>query len=61
MEKDELIELVKQLREETGFGMLDCKKAVLKCNGDMEKAKEWLIEWQRVSSLASLDTNRRIW
>jgi elongation factor Ts len=31
---------VKRLREETGAGMLDCKKALDETNGDFEKAKE---------------------
>ena len=31
-------ELVKQLREKTGAGMMDCKKALIECDGDIEKA-----------------------
>ena len=34
--------LIKQLREETGAGMMECKKALEASNGDMEKAKTWL-------------------
>jgi len=34
--------MVKQLREKTGSGMMDCKKALAECNGDMEKAVEFL-------------------
>jgi elongation factor Ts len=37
-------ELVKQLRERTGSGMMDCKKALTETNGDMEKAIEYLRE-----------------
>ena len=33
---------VKQLRELTGAGMMDCKRALVECDGDMEKAKDWL-------------------
>ncbi len=33
---------VKALREKTGAGMMDCKKALTENNGDMEKAVEWL-------------------
>jgi len=33
---------IKTLREETGAGMLDCKKALEESNGDMEKAREWI-------------------
>lgn len=35
---------VKSLRELTGAGMMDCKKALKECEGDMEKAKTWLRE-----------------
>ena len=30
--------LVKELRERTGAGMLDCKKMLIEANGDMDKA-----------------------
>ncbi|MBO4954311.1 MAG: translation elongation factor Ts [Clostridia bacterium] len=35
---------VKELRERTGCGMMDCKKALTESNGDMEKAIEFLRE-----------------
>ena len=35
---------VKELREMTGAGMLDCKKALEACEGDKEKAVDWLRE-----------------
>jgi len=34
--------LVKKLRDETGAGMMDCKKALVEAEGDIEKAKEIL-------------------
>ena len=34
--------MVKELRESTGAGMLDCKKALVEANGDMEAAVDWL-------------------
>lgn len=34
--------MVKQLRESTGVGMMDCKKALAETNGDMEAAVDWL-------------------
>ena len=40
---------VKELRETTGAGMLDCKKALTETAGDMEKA----IDWLRKKGLAS--------
>ena len=35
---------VKNLREMTGVGMMDCKKALTETDGDMDKAVEWLRE-----------------
>ena len=35
---------VKDLRERTGCGMMDCKKALTEANGDMDKAIELLRE-----------------
>lgn len=35
---------VKELREKTGAGMMDCKKALTECDGDMAKAIDWLRE-----------------
>jgi elongation factor Ts len=35
---------VKELRERTGAGMMDCKKALMEANGDMEKAIDILRE-----------------
>ena len=34
--------MVKQLREKTGAGMMDCKQALSGCDGDIEKAVEFL-------------------
>ena len=42
-------EMVKQLRDKTGAGMMDCKAALTEANGDMEKA----IELLRKKGLAS--------
>ena len=33
---------VKELREITGVAMMDCKKALVECNGDLDEAKEFL-------------------
>ena len=35
---------VKELRELTDCGIMDCKKALIECDGDIEKAKAWLRE-----------------
>lgn len=36
--------MVKDLREKTGAGMMDCKKALAETNGDMDAAVDWLRE-----------------
>ncbi len=36
--------MVKDLREQTGAGMMDCKKALAETNGNMEEAVNWLRE-----------------
>src|SRR5438874_9240844 len=36
--------MVKELREKTGAGMMDCKKALTESGGDIEKAISWLRE-----------------
>ncbi len=39
-----MIELIKVLRERTGAGMMDCKRALVENNEDIEKAIDWLRE-----------------
>ena len=34
--------MVKELREKSGAGMMDCKKALVECDGDIKKSMEWL-------------------
>lgn len=38
------MEMVKELRERTGAGVMDCKKALAETNGDIDKAVEYLRE-----------------
>ena len=45
MAKEITAQMVKQLREATGAGILDCKKALQEAGGDMERAVEILREW----------------
>ncbi|MCL5011257.1 MAG: elongation factor Ts [Patescibacteria group bacterium] len=40
----ENLELLKQLREETGISMIECKKALQEAKGDLKRAKEILRE-----------------
>jgi len=44
-------QLVKELRERSGAGMMECKKALVENNGDIETAMEWL----RKSGLSKAD------
>ena len=46
--------LVKDLRDKTGAGMLDCKKALNETEGNLDKALEWL----RKKGIASAERNR---
>jgi elongation factor Ts len=43
--------LVNELRSKTGVGMMDCKKALVACNGDLAEAADWLRK-QGMSSAA---------
>ena len=43
--------MVKELREKSGAGMMDCKKALAETGGDMEAA----IDWLRAKGIAKAD------
>jgi len=45
------IDLVKQLRQETGVSITDCKKALSETKGDIEKAREILRKWGKEFAL----------
>lgn len=45
------VDMIKELREKTGSGMMDCKKALTEANGDIGKAVVWL----REKGIASAD------
>lgn len=51
-------DLVFQLRQETGMGMLDCKRALEKSNGDYANAKIFLAEQWEITKMVSLITYR---
>lgn len=48
-------QMVKELREKTGAGMMDCKKALAENGGDFEKATDWLRK-KGISSAAKKST-----
>ena len=47
--------LVKDLRDKTGAGMMDCKKALNETEGNLDKA----IEWLRQKGIASAEKKIR--
>ena len=49
--------MVKELREQTGLGMMECKKALDEAGGDMKKAEELL----RIKSGAKASKPPRAW
>ena len=51
--------LVKELREMTGAGMMDCKKALTATDGDMDKAVEFLRETGNRSEKSRKNCSRR--
>ena len=44
--------LVKELREKSGAGMMDCKKALAETDGDMEAAIDWLRSQSMAASMS---------
>jgi len=48
--------LIKELREKSGAGMLDCKKALNECEGNIEEAQKWLRE-QGLAKAAKKSSN----
>jgi len=54
--------LVKELREQTGVGMMDCKNALKETNGDMEKATEILRKkgFAKAAKRADRDANEGV-
>src|ERR1035437_358540 len=51
--------MVTALRERTGAGMMDCKRALVECDGDMDKAEDWLRAkgFSRAAAKAGRSTN----
>jgi len=54
MGKEVTAQMIKDLRERTGAGMSDCKKALVECDADMDKAGEYL----RKKGIASADKKK---
>ncbi len=51
--------LVKELRERTGCGMMECKKALVECGGDTEKAIDYLREKGLAKAAKKADRNAK--
>jgi elongation factor Ts len=54
MGKEVTAQMIKDLRERTGAGMSDCKKALVECDADMDKAGEYL----RKKGIAAADKKK---
>jgi elongation factor Ts len=52
-------QMIKELRDVTGAGPLDCKKALESSNGDVEKAKEFLMEKGLARAVKKLGATER--
>ena len=53
---------VKALRESTGAGMMDCKKALEESSGDIEAAKQYLREkGLAASASATTEKTTKVW
>ena len=44
---DEKLAIVKKLREETGWTMMTCKRALIESKWNYDNAKSWLIEYRK--------------
>jgi ribosomal protein L7/L12 len=44
---DDKLELINNLRKETGWGMMDCRRALLESNWKMDDAKSWLTQFRK--------------
>ncbi|MCE1197190.1 translation elongation factor Ts [bacterium] len=53
------IESLKALREITGAGMMDCKKALMEAGGDQEAARVLIVEWGLATSAKRADRETR--
>ena len=53
------VQIVKELRQKTGAGMMNCKKALQQTNGDLTKAIEWLRQKTSASLLQTFPQQRK--
>jgi elongation factor Ts len=56
---DVSVESLKALRETTGAGMMDCRKALLGAGGDFEAAKALISEWGLATAVSRADRETR--
>jgi elongation factor Ts len=49
---------VAELRKRTGAGILDCRQALEECDGDLDKAEQWLREQGKISAGKRADRQR---
>jgi hypothetical protein len=48
---DEKLLVVKKLREDTGWGIMDCKRALNQSKWNYDNAKSWLIQFRKKSGI----------
>jgi ribosomal protein L7/L12 len=48
---DEKLLVVKKLREDTGWGMMDCKRALNESKWNYDNTKSWLIQFRKKSGI----------
>jgi elongation factor Ts len=53
------IDQIKKLRQETKAGVMEVRQALTETNGDMEKAKQWLIEKRPLQSRQKIGQRNR--
>jgi hypothetical protein len=48
---NEKLIVMKKLREETGWGLMDCRRALCETKWDYDNAKGWLIQFRKKSGI----------
>jgi hypothetical protein len=48
---DDKLELINNLRKETGWGMMDCRRALRESNWKIDGAKSWLIQFRKKTDI----------
>lgn len=49
--EDEKWQALNKLRDATGFGLMDCKRALKECKWNIEDAKSWLVQYRKTPGI----------